>query len=77
MNVLADSFHPTLQSEFSLVSPRARAASGATIEGYLEKRGAWLIGYSNRYVRVFSGGSLCYYLTETSPQPLLAPSAAV
>eukprot|EP00966_Prymnesium_polylepis_P262420 6061818-Prymnesium_polylepis.1 len=43
----------------SITSPRReRSVSGATIEGFLEKRGAWLVGYSNRYCRVFSGGTL-------------------
>ena len=45
------------------------SATGAAIEGYLEKRGAWLSGYSTRYICVQSNGKLSYFIKEGSPAP--------
>ena len=56
-------------SECSSVSISGSPRSNSAIEGFLEKRGAWLAGYSTRYIRVFSAGHLAYFLTDKASQP--------
>lgn len=60
--------HRSMSRSSSTFNRPSTPNSGA-IEGYLDKKGAWLAGYSPRYVKVAKDGSLAYYVNESSAHP--------